>query len=88
MMRYVLHLVHPRRRQRELEEGGIGPLLEELREIDPEAAGRLHPADEKRILRALEVYGKRPPRYDCFQIQPRAAYQYGKFVPADDILYV
>ena len=42
--------------QRELEEGGIGPLLEELREIDPEAAGRLHPADEKRILRALEVY--------------------------------
>lgn len=42
--------------QKELEENGIGPLLEELREIDPEAAGRLHPADEKRILRALEVY--------------------------------
>ncbi len=42
--------------QQELEENGVGPLLEELREIDPEAAGRLHPADEKRILRALEVY--------------------------------
>ena len=35
---------------------GIGPLLEELRQVDPEAAERLHPADEKRILRALEVY--------------------------------
>ena len=29
---------------------------EELRQVDPEAAERLHPADEKRILRALEVY--------------------------------
>ena len=58
---------------------GIGPLLEELRQVDPEAAERLHPADEKRILRALEVYretGKTisahnaetrdlPPRYDA-----------------------
>ena len=35
---------------------GIGPLLSQLREADPEAAERLHPADEKRILRALEVF--------------------------------
>ena len=35
---------------------GIGELLEELRQADPEAAERLHPADTKRILRALEVY--------------------------------
>ena len=35
---------------------GIQPLLEELRKVDPAAAERLHPADEKRILRALEVY--------------------------------
>ncbi len=61
---------------------GIGPLLEELRQVDPEAAQRLHPADEKRILRALEVYretGKTisahnaetaalPPRYDAVWI--------------------
>ena len=40
----------------ELRRGGIRPLLEELRAVDPEAAARLHPADEKRILRALEVY--------------------------------
>ena len=35
---------------------GVAPLLEELRRADPEAAERLHPADEKRILRALEVF--------------------------------
>lgn len=42
--------------QEELERGGIGPLLEELRRVDPDAAARLHPADTKRILRALEVW--------------------------------
>ncbi len=61
---------------------GIGPLLSQLREADPEAAERLHPADEKRILRALEVFletGKTitqhnretqalPPRYDALWI--------------------
>ena len=61
---------------------GIGELLEELQQADPEAAERLHPADTKRILRALEVYretGKTisahnaetaalPPRYDAVWI--------------------
>ena len=31
-------------------------LLEELRSVDPACAARLHPADRKRIIRALEVY--------------------------------
>ncbi len=35
---------------------GIAPLLEDLEQVDPESAARLHPSDEKRILRALEVY--------------------------------
>ncbi len=35
---------------------GIAPLHEELRAVDPESAERLPLADEKRILRALEVY--------------------------------
>lgn len=35
---------------------GLPVLLEELRAVDPEAAERLHPNDEKRIIRALEVY--------------------------------
>ncbi|WP_298020419.1 tRNA (adenosine(37)-N6)-dimethylallyltransferase MiaA [uncultured Dysosmobacter sp.] len=42
--------------QRRLEQEGIQPLLAELRQVDPASAERLHPADEKRILRALEVY--------------------------------
>lgn len=37
---------------------GIEPLLDRLREVDPDAAARLHPSDEKRILRALEVYAE------------------------------
>ena len=45
-----------KRLQERLAAEGIEPLLEELRQADPEAAERLHPADEKRILRALEVY--------------------------------
>lgn len=36
-------------------EGGEG-LLEELRAVDPDTAGRLHPHDIGRIVRALEVY--------------------------------
>ena len=61
---------------------GVGPLLAELREVDPASAERLHPADEKRILRALEVYRETgrtitahneetkalPPRYDAVWI--------------------
>ena len=42
--------------QERLHREGIGPLLAELAQVDPDAAARLHPADEKRILRALEVY--------------------------------
>ena len=70
------------RLQQRLEQEGVGPLLAELRAIDPDSAARLHPSDEKRILRALEVYretGKTisahnaetrdlPPRYDAVWI--------------------
>ena len=42
------------------QEGGEA-MLRKLRAVDPDAAARLHPADEKRIIRALEVYaGDRP----------------------------
>ena len=68
--------------QRRLETEGMAPLWEALKGIDPAAAQRLHPADEKRVLRALEVYmetGKTitehneetksiPPRYDAVWI--------------------
>ena len=71
----------------QLAEGGIEPLLAELRQVDPEAAERLHPADTKRILRALEVFRETgrtitahnretkaiPDRYDALYIGVRFA---------------
>ena len=39
-----------------LGEKGLDALYEELKAIDPAAAERLHPNDEKRIVRALEVW--------------------------------
>ena len=41
---------------RRLASEGVAPLLEELQQVDPESAARLHPSDTKRILRALEVW--------------------------------
>jgi tRNA dimethylallyltransferase len=38
-----------------LSEGGRRPLLAELAETDPESAERIHPNDDYRLLRALEV---------------------------------
>ena len=58
-------------------EGGAA-LLEELAKVDPESAARLHPNDEKRIVRALEVYlttGKTITQHnaDTLAIPPRYA---------------
>ncbi len=64
------------------DEIGAEGLLGELRKVDPERAEKLHPADKKRIVRALEVYiltGKTitqhdretqavPPRYDAVRL--------------------
>ncbi len=44
------------RLEAEAEEKGMEWMLQKLRTIDPEAAARLHLADKKRIIRALEVY--------------------------------
>ncbi len=69
-------------RREELEqlaaEKGIEAVIEQLRAVDPESADRLHPSDQKRIIRAMEVYLETgetitehnrktqaiPPRYD------------------------
>ena len=61
---------------------GLAALYQELRRIDPERAARLHPNDEKRILRALEVWYETgetitahdartrdlPPKYDALRV--------------------
>lgn len=63
-------------------DGELPALYEELQRIDPHRAEKLHPADEKRIIRALEVWyetGKtitqhdeesrlQPPRYESVSI--------------------
>ena len=63
-------------------EEGLPALHEELRRIDPDRAEKLHPNDEKRILRALEVWYETgetitahdertrslPPKYDALQV--------------------
>ncbi len=61
---------------------GLPALHEELRRIDPDRAEKLHPNDEKRILRALEVWYETgetitahdertrslPPKYDALRV--------------------
>lgn len=42
--------------EQEADEVGMEAMLEKLRRVDPESAGRLHTGDRKRIIRALEVY--------------------------------
>lgn len=68
--------------QRRMQDEGAAVLLAELRRIDPIAAGKLHLKDEKRIIRALEVWQETgetitehdrrtrevPPRYDAVWI--------------------
>lgn len=64
--------------EQQADQVGMPAMLQQLRDVDPDAAARLHLSDRKRILRALEVYletGKTitqhnletqalPPRYD------------------------
>lgn len=66
----------------EYDEVGGKAMLERLRGFDPERAAKLHPADRRRIIRAIEIYmlsGKTmtqhdletksvPPRYDAVRI--------------------
>ena len=47
-----------RRLEKEVDEKGIISLYEKLKVVDPNAAGRIHPNDKKRIIRALEVFEK------------------------------
>lgn len=50
---------------------GSPALLERLRQVDPDAAGRLAPADTKRIVRALDVYEATGRTITSFQEEDR-----------------
>ena len=68
------------RLEQQADQVGMEAMLELLRSIDPDAAAKLHIADRKRIIRALEVYYETgetitahnlktqaiPPRYEAF----------------------
>jgi tRNA dimethylallyltransferase len=47
---------HRERLQRIAATEGLEPLRDELKSVDPQSAARLHPNDEKRLIRALEVW--------------------------------
>ena len=42
--------------EKQAEKEGIGPLYEKLQQVDPESAAAIHPANQKRVIRALEVF--------------------------------
>ena len=50
------------------DEQGIEVIVERLRKVDPESAERIHPANRKRVIRALEIYlesGKTMTQHDA-----------------------
>ena len=73
---------HRARLQKTAAQGGLPDLWKDLQRIDPEAAEKLHPNDERRIIRALEVWYETgetitehnrktqaiPPRYEALTI--------------------
>ena len=73
--------VRARLQQEAVEHGGLW-VYEKLRAVDPERAEKLHPNDEKRVIRALEIFettgetaterdrraAARPPRYQAVKI--------------------
>jgi tRNA dimethylallyltransferase len=71
------------RLKQEAEENGSGFLFERLKKIDPAAAGRIHPNDSYRIIRALETIessGKTISEHHqnhCFADDPFAALKIG-----------
>ncbi len=64
--------------QERLAREGAAALLAELRSVDPESAGRIHPADSYRIVRALEVWKATGRPLSAYRLpsSPRAAYRF------------
>ena len=64
--------------QRRARDEGVEVLLAELRQVDPHAAAKLHPRDEKRIIRALEVWqetGRTITEHDAWERQLPPKYE-------------
>ncbi|MCD4824490.1 MAG: tRNA (adenosine(37)-N6)-dimethylallyltransferase MiaA [Phycisphaerae bacterium] len=65
---------------RRIEANGLAALHAELVEVDPAAAERIHPNDEKRIVRALEVFRKTGNTISSLQTQWAVEANAGPFV--------
>lgn len=65
----------------EAQQHGAETLHARLREIDPITAARLHPNDQKRIIRALEVYELTGTPLSAFEYKPGAAARPGPYRP-------
>ncbi|MHC4855901.1 MAG: tRNA (adenosine(37)-N6)-dimethylallyltransferase MiaA [Planctomycetota bacterium] len=68
------------RLQKSAREVGLEPLHLKLQQVDPEAAERIHPNDEKRIIRALEVYEITGKPISHFQKQWEAEHPAGNWL--------
>ncbi len=67
----------------QLSQKDLAQLYHELSQIDPEAAAKIGPADQKRLIRALEIYastGQTKSWHDQQSRKKAPAYQYSTFI--------
>jgi tRNA dimethylallyltransferase len=64
------------RLQEKVREEGITPLFEKLKQIDPTQAEKIHPNNERRVIRAIEVYEKTGMTMTEFQQSQEASSPY------------
>ncbi|HLF17976.1 MAG TPA: tRNA (adenosine(37)-N6)-dimethylallyltransferase MiaA [Candidatus Omnitrophota bacterium] len=63
--------------KKRMEEDGVEALYNDLRQVDPAAAGKIHPNDARRIIRALEVF--ETSRKPISQLQQKREGLWGKY---------
>lgn len=82
-----------KRLEERIEKGGIQPLFEELKKIDPTCAAKMHGYNRQRIIRALEVYELTGRPISSFWITPprppsyikRGEFKIGLTLPRDEL---
>ena len=75
--------------ERTAEEKGALFLHEQLRRVDPEAAGEIHAHNKKRVIRALEFYhltGEKISEHNRREREKKSPYCFAYFVLNDDLL--
>lgn len=70
--------------QQRVKKDGIFPLFAELKLVDPKSAARLHPNDEYRVIRAMEIYYTSGKTLSSFALSSEYRHQYDFFVLSID----